>query len=116
MKINLDENYNNKLDCPIFTTIRTYTSLKCKIHKNNLYQTHQITLKSKPKIKARLIGVQALKFGHLSRELLRLDTGLVDTSDISKLFAKYGITDCHDKVLVLTFENQGKIRNQKNKK
>lgn len=71
MIINFEQNFNNKLNCNIFTTIR-------KSKPYNLIATDvEIHIQNVKTFTGRIIGQHKLKFKDISYEILMTDTGLI---------------------------------------
>lgn len=69
-EINFTTNWNNKLDCKSFTSMRLHYGDKWKI--GTLYQ---VNLNTHPKCTAMLIDKRILKIIQLNEFICRLDTG-----------------------------------------
>lgn len=68
-KLNFDRNYNNKLRCKVFTSLRLpHPKLK-------LGARFEITLGGYPKGTAKVIGVDHIRGGELSFLTAKIDTG-----------------------------------------
>lgn len=104
-KIDFAHNWNNKLENFIFTTIRKYTPEKQQYYFDLVGKDLEVHLQGVRRANATLIGVWVKNFQDLLKEeiLLRLDTGLTDSFDITLLFRKFGIENDED-VLVLLFK------------
>lgn len=98
--VNFSENWNNKLDCKYFTTIR-------KGYNYRVGETYIIAVGNDPKGKAKLIEKCEVSFETLRTTifglmLLAFDTGYYGEKAV-KLFNNFGIADDTD-VTVLLFE------------
>ena len=107
--INFDENYNNKLNCVYFTTIRRGTPEHIEEYTRGLGKHWNILLQGKKFCIATLIDV------HLYSSILMVDTQLLvlDTGrrrvDAVALLYDYGIGKSNEGVLILTFEVNGRF-------
>lgn len=69
-KINFSYNWNNKLGCNVFTTLR--------LHNPNKYkkgETYQIFLKDEDMGSCEIVGIMTIPFGGITEFSARLDTG-----------------------------------------
>ena len=101
-RIKFSKNWNNKLNCDIFTTIRKSSVSKFKYYKSVLGQRFEVILKFEPFREVNLINVQELYLKEIPLHVLRLDTGIEDLAKIEEIFKEFGIGD-YDKCLLLTF-------------
>lgn len=100
-KINFNENYNNKLNCTYYTTIRKKNYEKYKI--GNVYQ---ITLNDKFLHKSVLVGIKYIDINIKNSPdfYIELDTGM-NEPDFSKLFEELGL-DGYCMILLLRKINE----------
>lgn len=70
LKINFSYNWNNKLDCLMYTTIRLRNDNK---YKNG--QIYEITFKDKPHSRAIIIAIKHFKLDQINEFIAGLDTG-----------------------------------------
>ena len=82
--LNFSTNWNNKLDCKHFTTIRIYNPIKHKV--GNKFD---VLLKKKLKVKAEIIGVKKGYVKDLGSYDCYLDTGYSKQETISILQKMY---------------------------
>lgn len=77
--INFSTNWNNKLDCKCFTTLRLLNPKKYQLNKQYL-----INLKKNPIKKAEIIGIKTIFFKDINEYIAHLDTGysLEETKNI----------------------------------
>lgn len=77
--INFSTNWNNKLDCKCFTTLRLKNPKKYQLNKQYL-----INLKKNPIKKAEIIGIKTIFFKDINEYIAHLDTGysLEETKNI----------------------------------
>lgn len=105
-EIKFIKNWNNKLDCTVFTTIRKYTPQKFDYYSNHINETFNVILgrgNDKSKCQAVLKRVNSDNLKRLPFILLWLDTGLTDTEKIQEVFKDFSINP-ETKVIILTFE------------
>lgn len=103
-KIKFSHNWNNKLQCEIFTTIRTSKSIQYYL--DNLLRDFDIILNNKKFGEAILINVDNRKFMECDEYLTLLDTGVVNIPERYKLFEKFGIKMKTD-IIILKFKRVG---------
>ena len=104
-------NWNNKLLCGLFTTIRSTTGDKYHYYRKLVGEKFSVELKSQEVGTAKLIYVKEETFSEVHPLLLMLDTGYKSMTDVKKLFGRFGIKP-ESRVLILTFENttqEGKV-------
>ena len=82
--LNFSTNWNNKLDCKYFTTIRIYNPI---LHKTG--NKFDINLRKKPKIKAEIIAVKKGYVKDLGGYDCYLDTGYSKRETISIMQKMY---------------------------
>lgn len=82
--INFDKNWNNKLDCNYFTTIRDISKLDKYMQLEHRNVT--ILLNNKFHCKAKIISVRTCPFDKLPVNIKLLDTGNVNYDDIFNKF------------------------------
>ena len=110
--IKFSHNWNNKLLCPVFTTIRRlrgadeppeFGSRKYKYYYNLIGKEFDVQLKKEVIAKATLISVQNINYSEIPVTIYRTDTGYVNGDDIRYLFSKFGVKNDMDEMLILTF-------------
>lgn len=106
-EINFSKNWNNKLDCDVFTTIRKWTRDKDEFYKNRIDAKFRIILDGEFIGLARLRDRKAFRLDSLPRMLLKLDVGVANKYEILKIFKELGIYE-KDIVTVLLFERMKK--------
>ena len=110
--IKFSKNWNNKLECDVFTTIRDWSLEKQDYYLSNLTKIFDVELNGKKKCEAKLIYVDcSAVLGRLSTAVLAMDTGLVEPQKIYELFKGFGI-GLEDRVLLLIFERVKDIGNE----
>ena len=110
-EIKFSHNWNNKLDNPIFTTIRISNESKLKYYKGAIGCGFNVFLRKKKYCYAELQQVEEFLFDNIPEGLLMTDTGM-QFSEMQQLFADFGI-EYGDKVLILTFERIEKLKGVK---
>ena len=100
-QIKFIHNWNNKLNNPVFTTIRSYSARKYLHYSNHVGEVFDVVLAGERVSQARLVDADVCDFKGISVALLALDTGIVNQGDICKLFGKLRATD---RVIILLFE------------
>jgi len=90
-EINFSENWNDKLNNKLFTTIRRYTRFRIKKLSDAKGEIVDILLDGKKYKEAILVGFDVLPFSEVPLGLLRLDIGSYDRKDIEILFGGIGI-------------------------
>jgi len=104
-KIKFTKNWNNKLDCDIFSTIRKSTPSKYKYYMKNLYKYFEVELAGHVVTAVKLIYVKKLKWQDIPPYLLMLDTGEENFEKIIKIFKSfYGRITINDLFLILLFK------------
>jgi len=109
--INFEENFNKKLDCDIFTTIRKTNRAKYESYLLRTGEKFNITLNNEFYCLAKLIKVDHEKYSKMNDYLLVLDSGMTNFVSINTLMKKYGLRSIDDNMIILTFE---RINMQKN--
>ena len=95
-KLEFSTNWNNKLDCKCFTTIRIYNPTK---HFQG--NTFEIFLKRKYKGKATVMTIGALKLENLTDYICFLDTGYSKIETIEILRKMYPKIDFKNQYLCI---------------
>ncbi len=98
--IRFSENWNNKLDKKVFTTIRNSDEKKKDYYISCLGKTFQVKLKEKDYCKAFLTMVWYGKFENIPKEIIVEDTGLSLEKSII-LFNRFKCVG--NNVVILTF-------------
>ncbi|MFI1771019.1 ASCH domain-containing protein [Thalassobellus citreus] len=87
--INFSTNWNNKLDCKCFTTIRLKNSNKYKLN-----HEYPILLNRKLVKRAEIIDIKTIFFNQIDEYIARLDTGYsaYETKEIlKKMYSKVNL-------------------------
>jgi len=100
-KIKFIHNWNNKLNCKFFTTIRKFSKEKEEYYRKYYNTTFEVLLNDKKVCEAKLINIDVVDFRDIPQQLLLLDVGQFNPQDV---FIKFGIRN-KTKVLLLTFMN-----------
>ena len=101
--IKFHHNWNKKLDCDVFTTIRRHTPPKEIYYRYNEGQIFDVIVDGKSYCQARLYDVQKEVLASLDDRLLFCDTGSLKPYEV---FESFGLKPT-SKVLVLTFIREG---------
>lgn len=101
--ISFVHNWNKKLDCDVFTTIRSNTDVeKYAYYYKSIGEVFQVLLNGVDYGRAELLGVNATGLGFIGPELLMVDTGTVSVIKALEIFESFGLNS-HSPVLVLAF-------------
>lgn len=84
--LKFQKNYNNKLNCDVFTTLR---KKGCGIHRGNKVA---IVLNDKVYKWVEIIDVVEINYQDIPPILLAIDTGITDSS-VHALFERFGVID-----------------------
>ena len=109
--VKFSKNWNNKLDCNVFTTIRKHTKEKEDYYQSQIGVYNNIYLGDKVHCIAKIFDIKVMTYSQLPSELLVLDTGIPSHSLIDITFSKFGIEQS-DKVIVLLFIKQDISKNK----
>lgn len=101
-QIKFSHNWNNKLNCNIFTTIRADTLNKYHYYKDKVMEKFEILLNNKKVSEAMLRKVSQERLVQIRPTIARLDTGFFEEDKIFEIFKKFGV-EPKDNVLLLTF-------------
>lgn len=102
--IDFDRNYNSKLDCFLFTSIRSYSKDRLSQLKNRVGSVFDVYVEGLFYCNAKLVDLLAVELKNIPLYLLMLDTGLTVEKEIFILFESFGIKP-NDMVLILIFES-----------
>ena len=105
-QIKFSHNWNNKLNCDLYTTIRKSTDEKHDYYKSKIGERFDVILNGNKLNERFLNHVFEDEFMAIPHAVLRLDTGLTVLKAMA-LFGKFGIKENSTKVLVLWFEVRG---------
>ena len=101
-KMRFTQNWNNKLDCKYFTTIRKYDAAKFAYYDGKLNELDGICIGNENYCSAKLIKIVVCKLSEIDVLLKILDTGTLNYQDV---FSKFGLKD-NSEVMVLLYERQ----------
>jgi hypothetical protein len=104
--IRFKKNWNNKLSCSAFTTIRRCSEEKMTFYSDNLGEVFDVEVSGIVECAARLIGMRKMLLKDIPEELVIVDTGSRTYEGAVNELAELGIVlgDC---VLLLIFYRQG---------
>lgn len=102
-KIKFSHNWNNKLGCNIFTTIRKYSFPKLQYYRRSLESGFLVELNGKTEGSAVLRGISILNLQEIPLSILQHDVGYFDLTQIYRVFEKFGVYP-GTQVLLLTFD------------
>lgn len=95
-KLEFSTNWNNKLDCKCFTTIRVYNPTK-HFH-GNKFEVH---LQKKYKAKVEVLSVGVIKIKDLTDYICYIDTGYSKQETIEILYKMYPRIDFKNQYLTI---------------
>lgn len=96
------KNWNKKIGCDYFTTIRRFTEKKYEYYKKKISKVDDIWIDEILYKKAKLIQIKVLQLKDVDDFLLVLDTGSISYTEILKRFN----LNSFDKVMVLLYESR----------
>ncbi len=103
LQIKFMHNWNDKLDNPLFTTIRNYNENKLVYYSESVGKVFSVLLKDKEYCRAELIDAWFYKIYDLPAPFIALDTGITDYPEAIKLFRKFGV---REGTIVLLFKKK----------
>ncbi|WP_395078118.1 hypothetical protein [Flavobacterium sp.] len=95
-KLEFSTNWNNKLDCKCFTTIRIYNPMK---HYNG--NKFEIFLQKKYKAKVEVLSIGVIKIKDLTDYICYLDTGYSKLETMQILYKMYPRVDFNNQHLTV---------------
>jgi len=98
-KIKFSKNWNNKLNCEFFTTIRKFNKKKYDFYLKYYDVVFDVILKGKKICEAKLVDIEKIKLSEITPALLYIDTGQFHPLDV---FKNFGIKS-DDFVILLLF-------------
>lgn len=101
--IPFSKNWNNKLHCDVFTTIRKDTPEKRAYYESQLGKVLAIRLNKGEYCRRKLVNIDRALFREITLSTVATDVGFSDKVKIKELFQKLGIT-LDTPVLVLLLE------------
>lgn len=103
-KIKFSRNWNNKLNCNVFSTIRKFNEEKYQYYKDSLYKTFKVMFNNEEFKKAVLVNVGMVTYSNIPMNILAADTGYVVKTDIDTIFKNFGISG-NSRCIILTFSD-----------
>jgi hypothetical protein len=104
-KISFSRNWNEKLCCKIFPTVRKRTDDKLDFYGENLGKLFDVFLEQRKIFSAFLIAMKSFRLRDVPLEFLFLDTGCDNRDAVFAIFENYGIQP-DDEVLLLFFKKK----------
>ena len=101
-KISFIKDWNNKLQCRIFTTIRKFDLKKYTWYQGKINEIFDVEVAGIVRFQVRLCSVKFEQLDKIEPYLLFLDTGEYEPL---KVFKKFGIEET-DKVIILLFDSE----------
>jgi hypothetical protein len=106
-RINYNKNWNNKLDCEYYTTIRKYTDEKYQYYQENLDREFEVFIDGKPYTKSKLFDLHTEKLEDIDSLTVMMDTGVPEVPlDAQRNLFKGFNMDLEDRVILLVFKNE----------
>ena len=102
-KIKFSKNWNNKLNCNLFSTIRKFTEEKAIYYKDNLNRIFEVELDNEVLYNAKLFDVKVCLYNDLEFDFLVYDTGIPSLAVIDRVLSKFGVQEGNN-CIVLWFE------------
>lgn len=99
-RIRFSHNWNKKLGCDVFTTIRKKTEEKEAFYNNLIGTEVDIILNDEMAGTGRVEEVRTATYHEVPIEILMTDTGETDLKEIDRIFKGFGIGEC-DSVLII---------------
>jgi hypothetical protein len=119
--VNFSENWNGKLDYPVFSTIRLHNERKLKRYYRNLFRPVVIKLNNQIYKRVRLVGLYTSSLSRMSADFIYFDCGLTreEFFNLMKKFysQKIGWKEWETMMLVaffLSFDDLKKWKKNKN--
>ena len=103
--VNFSKNWNKKLDCDIFTTIRKHIPAKEVYYRKKIGDVSRVMLNKELKVNAKLLQVHVKKLKDIDPVVLMLDTG---SEDYAPVFKKFGLLEDSD-VLLMVYKREDEI-------
>lgn len=102
MIVKFSHNWNNKLNCKVFTTIRSFSENKLNYYQSAIGKEFSVELNGKHFCRAKLLIVEHMQLDEIPDALKCMDTGLSSHIEAFELFRKFGI-ESYQRALILTF-------------
>jgi len=106
-KMRFSHNWNNKLDCAVFSTIRKASAWAVTHYSKYLGHVFDIVLHGDKRSEATLIGMKSSPLRDVPDEILWLDTGYPSRQSALDVFRTFGVEE-DDEVLQLFFHKVSK--------
>lgn len=106
--LKMSNNWNNKLDCIIFSSFRRRTEANTVYYCDRFNRVFDILLNKRPYCTAKLVSVRLIPYRLIPLEALMLDTGYMSREAIDMLFESFGIMP-DDDVIWLCFKRCGEV-------
>lgn len=104
LTIKFSHNWNGKVFCNLFTTIRKSSQSKFLYYDQSIGQKFDVSLNDRVIGQAVLKSVKGMRFHEIDPIVTYLDTGMDSQEKVNELFKRFGI-DGDTMVLVLLFES-----------
>jgi hypothetical protein len=91
--VNFSEDWNNKLSCKIFSTIRKLTAEKLDYYLDNFESVFDINLMGVKACEARIIGLKTCRLSDIPDHMLWLDTGCSTRGEALEIFKSFGVDE-----------------------
>lgn len=105
--ISFKQDWNNKLSCQTFTTIRKCNDENLDFYTDNICEVFDVELSGSHKCYARLIGLRRSSLSGISEELVMVDTGSRTYEEALDVFAELGIRPGDEVLLLLFYRQEG---------
>lgn len=102
--IKFSNNWNDKLDNFVFTTIGVSDARKLRYYRQSIDKVFDVFLKGKRYTQASLKIVSLYQFGAIPHILLAIDTGKINYTENVDIFKKFGLYDDNTEMIILLFE------------
>jgi hypothetical protein len=100
--IKFQHNWNRKLDCDVFTTIRRHTEEKENYYTHSIGEEFDVSVNGITYCYAKLVHLYCDHLSSTPNALLMVDTGKSNPEDAFKVFKDFGLSE-HSQIIVLTF-------------
>jgi len=101
-KLRFSKDWNHKLQCRVFTTIRKFNLKKYTWYQSKINEVFDVEVSGIVRFQARLCSVMFKKLNEIEPYLLFLDTG---EDEPFKIFKKFGIGE-EDEVIILLLDSK----------
>ena len=100
--IKFQHNWNRKLDCDVFTTIRRHTQAKEEYYRDSVGEEFEVLLNGVIYCYARLENMYCDRLINSPNAMLMVDTGATSAYSAYEVFGRFGLNG-DSQVIVLTF-------------